>query len=1254
MMSRKVLSVISFLCFILSPSLSWPQWVNFVDETSTRLGLAASDDLEKDMAAADLNQDGWEDIVIVRKVPFSNPGPRQDILLMNESGNLVDRTATLAPGFITNPTDSRDVFIGDLTGDGWPDVVIASTFGDQPRFYRNRGNNISGTWLGLVDETATRFPNPPVAVPGDVSVLQFCAVWAGDVTGNGAPDLYFSNYAMSGGTTDVLFINNGSGTFTNETTARLGDRANVSFGTGVEIRDVDNDGDNDIVKMSTLYSQPPFASGEFILYNNGSGVFSTNPIQTVSTAALYMFAIGDLNSDGKLDHYLVSDNQDRVALAQSATPDSSVNYNITTLSTSPRTTGFGGNTKVADIDSDGDLDIGVSPIDVDIANCNTGGEFALLQNRGDGTLSDPWPAADSQNFHIEPHDFVFTDVNNDSCKDIVMGLCTGWRVFVQNIPELAIDIIEPRVNAVVLPTGGAGRLLVRVRYTPSRLAPKKEDFQVRIGGAAATIVNGARVADEFWLSVIPPAVLTTTSDLEVRYRTCNQEVVDTETQVVAFGTPELADTVMVIDRSGSMRADRKMESAINAASVLVDTLRDEDRVAVVAFSGRQLDGYGRADEIFSIAKATDPITSVDNRGPTITQIQTLTAGSSTPIGQGLLRGLQELDEVVTPEVQNDRRVLVLLSDGMENVPNFWADPPFTWGPPSTPVRDTFDLPANREIEIYTISLGPDADHDLMRAISFGRGDKHLQVDVAPPPGGGAFFNLHQPNGIIPVAHSLSNLDDLPLPHRLANAYEHIHNKASNQLRLWQAKYTTKGSGDPVISDTRFLPQLNGGVFPAGMLLTPLSLSNSVTQLASTSYQQANLFLQAQTHVPSRHDQFSVPVENGLDFMTLTVNWIAPAKFAVNVIPPPGQDLAKIKRSTGPTNTVFRVSLPKPGNWTVQLSGPKGQQIMTTLSGISAEQGFARAVVGEKQVKINGRTVAVPTLSDPGEPVTIALSLFGQKPVLNAKVTAIAQSQANGQEEFNLVDDGNGADVIANDGIYTGKLTRTANGGVFSVEVLASWTGLEGMERNRIFPLAVVTKELDSDGDSISDQDEQRYGLDPEDPADAIADPDGDGLENWKEVTLGTDPHNKDTDGGGVNDGTEICSGTDPQNADDDGHASKDSDNDGMSDAWEKIHGLDPNDPSDAKNDPDRDGLSNLDEFKQCTSPKSADSDRDGMRDGEEVENGTDPTDPENRATPDDKDKDDNLLFWCILVTLLLVLLVVILLAWIWTLKNKNP
>ena len=36
-----------------------------------------------------------------------------------------------------------------------------------------------------------------------------------------------------------------------------------------------------------------------------------------------------------------------------------------------------------------------------------------------------------QNFHLDPHDFGFIDVNNDGCLDLFMGLCTGWAVFVQ-------------------------------------------------------------------------------------------------------------------------------------------------------------------------------------------------------------------------------------------------------------------------------------------------------------------------------------------------------------------------------------------------------------------------------------------------------------------------------------------------------------------------------------------------------------------------------------------------------------------------------------------------------------------------------------------------------------------------------------------------------------------------------------------------------------------------------------------------------
>jgi hypothetical protein len=432
------------------------QWVSFTDETATRLSLQpfadnpggnpAADAEEKDLAVADLDRDGDDDVIVTRKRPFSNPGARQDILLMNESGILVDRTADLAPGFISTLTDARDIFVGDVNGDAWPDVVIANTFGEQPRLYRNAGEDGNGDWLGLVDES-TRFP--VIAVPGDVSVLQFCALWGGDVTGNGAMDFYFSNYNPSSPTTDVLFINDGTGNFTNETATRLGALANVAFGTSVEIHDADNDGDQDIVKISTLYDAPPFPIGQFILWNDGNGIFNTVPFQTLASNQPYMFAVGDMDNNGILDMYMEGDQQDHVLLGQSTNPDTSVNYSFETLQSSPRTGGFGGNTKMADLDNDGFLDVGVAPVDVDIQNCGAGDELALLRNDGGGGLTDPWSGTGPQNFHTEAHDFTFLDLNSDGCMDMMQGLCTGWRMFMQTC---AAPVVVP-LSAVTVSIG---------------------------------------------------------------------------------------------------------------------------------------------------------------------------------------------------------------------------------------------------------------------------------------------------------------------------------------------------------------------------------------------------------------------------------------------------------------------------------------------------------------------------------------------------------------------------------------------------------------------------------------------------------------------------------------------------------------------------------------------------------------------------------------------------------------------------------
>jgi hypothetical protein len=51
----------------------------------------------------------------------------------------------------------------------------------------------------------------------------------------------------------------------------------------------------------------------------------------------------------------------------------------------------------------------------------------------------------------------------------------------------------------------------------------------------------------------------------------------------------------------------------------------------------------------------------------------------------------------------------------------------------------------------------------------------------------------------------------------------------------------------------------------------------------------------------------------------------------------------------------------------------------------------------------------------------------------------------------------------------------------------------------------VGKGFDGDGGGIPDEDEIRYGLDPQNPADDIADSDGDGFTNLEEHLAGTDP-----------------------------------------------------------------------------------------------------------------------------------------------------
>jgi len=204
---------------------------------------------------------------------------------------------------------------------------------------------------------------------------------------------------------------------------------------------------------------------------------------------------------------------------------------------------------------------------------------------------------------------------------------------------------------------------------------------------------------------------------------------------------------------------------------------------------------------------------------------------------------------------------------------------------------------------------------------------------------------------------------------------------------------------------------------------------------------------------------------------------------------------------------------------------------------------------------NGSVTLPPITLGATTPIPTGLSI-------NTPITTLTSSGAVTQLNVSATfSDGTGADVTASS---TGTAYTISNPFIATITpeglVTAVHTGNVVVQATNEGTSALLSIHVlfgggaDSDGDGIPDDYEIAHGLNPNDPTDALADPDHDGLTNLQEFQLGTDPHNPDTDGDGLRDGDEV-------NIYHTNLLVADTDGDGIPDGVEIANGTDPLNPA---------------------------------------------------------------------------------------------
>lgn len=416
----------------------------WADVTDVALPGDTTDTWSNKVELADIDADGDVDILFADGGDQTRAGDPQinQAWLNDGTGVFTDASEAV---FGSTGDLARVIKARDVNGDDIVDLVVGTTWVTQTRLYL-------GTGEGAFEEvTETHLPAIPLST-GDLEV--------GDVDGDGDLDMVLADWgeghpSLSGGGVTRLWLNDGSGVFT-DATDRM-PQVPVEWSWELELVDIDNDFDLDIAISCKA------CTGSFLFENDGTGTFTDVSDRLPQFANSYEFEAIDLSGDGFLDLVTLNDGDPaETALGNHVFfADGDGGFHDVTAQAHPGGLGTDDNMTVfLDFDSDGDADVLVAHLGTrDRLMVNDGtGAFSLLMEifSGDGTGGALGMAA--------------ADLNADGRIDIVqsqgeIGDMTD-KVFLGALvePDTAPPIIGP---ATVI----EGVLHVRLHDNKSPLMP---------------------------------------------------------------------------------------------------------------------------------------------------------------------------------------------------------------------------------------------------------------------------------------------------------------------------------------------------------------------------------------------------------------------------------------------------------------------------------------------------------------------------------------------------------------------------------------------------------------------------------------------------------------------------------------------------------------------------------------------------------------------------------------------------------------